>query len=64
MSIEFVEEVDLNKVWCFGFAIVVLSLIIGIAWSCTKDVQGGFGIAGYMMAFLMFTVGMAQTVSG
>jgi hypothetical protein len=63
-GIEFVEGIHWNKVWCFGFVIIVLSLIMGIVWSCVKkDVQGGFGIAGYMMAFLTFTVGMVQTVS-
>jgi hypothetical protein len=63
-GIEFVEGIHWNKVWCFGFAIVILSLSMGIVWSYTrKDVQGGFGIAGFMMAFLMFTVGMVQAAN-
>ena len=63
-GIEFVEGVHSNKVWCFGFAIVVLSLITGVVWSSVnKDVQGGFGIAAYMMAFLTFMVGMVQAVN-
>jgi hypothetical protein len=63
-GIEFVEGIHWKKVWCFGFAIVLLSLSTGIVWSCTKeDVQGGFGIAGFMMAFLMFTVGMVQAAN-
>lgn len=63
-GIEFVEGIHWNKVWCFGFAIVVVSFIVGVGWSWWKrDVQGGFGIAGYMMAFLTFMVGMVQAVN-
>lgn len=63
-GVEFVEGIHWNKVWCFGFAIVVLSLVVGMAWSWTKkDVQGGFGIAAYMMAFLTFMVGMVQAAN-
>lgn len=63
-GIEFVEGVHWNKVWCFGFAIVAVSLVTGVVWSCVRrDVQGGFGIAGYMMAFLTFMVGMLQAAS-
>ncbi|KAF7507687.1 hypothetical protein GJ744_010240 [Endocarpon pusillum] len=63
-GIEFVEGVHWNKVWCFGFAIVLISLVMGIVWSCVKrDVQSGFGIAGFMMAFLTFMVGMLQAAN-
>lgn len=63
-GIEFVEGVHWNKVWCFGFAIVVSSLIAGIVWSPAKrDVQAGFGIAACMMPFLTFMVGMLQAAN-
>ncbi|ERF73923.1 hypothetical protein EPUS_05346 [Endocarpon pusillum Z07020] len=63
-GIEFVEGVHWNKVWFFGFAIVLVSLIMGVVWSSLKrDVQGGFGIAGFMMAFLTFMVGVVQAAN-
>ena len=63
-GIEFVEGTDWRLVWCFGFAIVALSLVVGVVWAAVKrDVQAGFGIAAYMMTFCTFTVGMLQAAA-
>lgn len=43
---------------CFGF---VLSLLAALVWVALKsDVQGGFAIAGYMIAFLLFCAGISR----
>jgi hypothetical protein len=43
--------------------LVVASIVFGIAWSILDhDVQGAFGISGYILAFAVFGSGAAQAV--
>lgn len=61
-GIEFVEGLNWFTVFlcgCVGFVVALLSAII---WSVVQsDVQGGFAIAGFMLAFLGFCLGIART---
>lgn len=44
---------------CFGFTAALVSAVI---WSVVRgDVQGGFAIAGFMLAFLGFCLGIVRT---
>lgn len=62
-GIEFVEGRHWKKVWGIGCVVAVLSLFLGTLWSCrTGDVQGGFAIAGYVMAFLLFIMGAVHEI--
>ncbi|KAI0529787.1 hypothetical protein GGR58DRAFT_290158 [Xylaria digitata] len=57
-GIEFVEGVDWHIVFvttCLGF---LFCLIFAVAWAATKgDIQGGFGIASFLLAFVVFCSG-------
>ncbi|KAI0883508.1 uncharacterized protein GGS22DRAFT_167176 [Annulohypoxylon maeteangense] len=58
-GVQFVEGLDwsiLFRYGCIGFAIC---LVAAISWAVPRnDVQGGFAIAGFMVAFCMFCVGV------
>lgn len=60
-GIEFVEGLNWFTIFlcgCMGFLAALLSAII---WSVVRnDVQGGFAIAGFMLAFLGFCLGIAR----
>lgn len=64
-GVQFVEGVDWFVVFlcgCVGFA---LALILAVIWSTIRgDVQGGFAIAGFMLAFLGFCLGVVRTEIG
>ncbi|GAW18707.1 hypothetical protein ANO14919_081880 [Xylariales sp. No.14919] len=57
-GVEFVEGVDWYVVFaaaCLGF---LFCLIFAVAWAATKgDIQGGFGIASFLLAFVVFCSG-------
>jgi hypothetical protein len=62
-GIEFVEGVDWSAVFvtgCFGF---LVCLVVAICWSAAKrDVQGGFGIASFLLTFLCFCIGILHYI--
>ncbi|KAI1111745.1 hypothetical protein F5Y14DRAFT_302516 [Nemania sp. NC0429] len=62
-GVEFVEGVDWYVVFaaaCLGF---LFCLIFAVAWAATKgDVQGGFGIASFLLAFVVFCTGTLHYV--
>ena len=46
---------------CAGF---LICLLVSISWSVAKeDVQGGFAIGGFLLAFLMFCGSMAHVMA-
>ncbi|KAI0868244.1 hypothetical protein GGS24DRAFT_482943, partial [Hypoxylon argillaceum] len=57
-GVEFVEGVDWYVVFaatCLGF---LFCLIFAVGWAATKgDIQGGFGIASFLLAFVVFCSG-------
>ncbi|RWA05158.1 hypothetical protein EKO27_g9940 [Xylaria grammica] len=57
-GVEFVEGVDWYVVFavtCLGF---LFCFIFAVAWAATKgDIQGGFGIASFLLAFVVFCSG-------
>lgn len=60
-GIHYVEGLNWQKVYAAGMVVCLLSLVFGLAWSILRnDVQGGFGVSAYMLAFLACTVGLLQ----
>ncbi|KAI1645082.1 uncharacterized protein F4817DRAFT_193671 [Daldinia loculata] len=54
-GIEFVEGIDSFMFFIFGCALFLACLIVAVGWSAIKqDVQGGFGIGGFILAFMLF----------
>lgn len=64
-GVQFVEGMDWFVVFvcgCVGFA---SALVLAVVWSAVRgDFQGGFAIAGFMLAFLGFCLGVARTEIG
>lgn len=60
-GIQFVEGLDLFIIFivgCIGFA---AALVAALVWTVVRqDLQGGFAIAGFILAFLGFTLGIAR----
>lgn len=60
-GIELVEGQDWGFLWVLGFLITASSMIFGIAWTLVmKDIQGGFTVAGYIVALETTLVGTVQ----
>ncbi|KAL8910556.1 MAG: hypothetical protein Q9171_004138 [Xanthocarpia ochracea] len=60
-GIELVEGQDWGFLWVLGFLITASSMIFGIAWTLVmKDIQGGFTVAGYIIALEITLVGTVQ----
>ncbi|KAI7776303.1 hypothetical protein LA080_005490 [Diaporthe eres] len=61
-GIEFVEGLNWFTVFLCGCVGFMSALVSAIIWSVVRsDVQGGFAIAGFMLAFLGFCLGIART---
>ncbi|KAK6437956.1 hypothetical protein LTR95_005846 [Oleoguttula sp. CCFEE 5521] len=57
----FIEGISWPKVCGFGLVGVVLSTAFGVLWTVLKDdVQGGFGVASFMLGVLALSVGALQ----
>lgn len=57
----FIEGVSWSRVCLFGFIGVVASTVFGVAWTMLRDdIQGGFGVASYMLAVLVLGLGAFQ----
>lgn len=62
---ELVEGLNWRKIWPAGQIFLILSCVIGIAWSVRRhDIQGGFTITACVMAFLPFFTGTLPAVYG
>lgn len=60
-GIQFVEGLDLLVVFRVGCAGFAAALAVALAWSVArKDLQSGFAMAGFMLAFLGFALGIAR----
>jgi hypothetical protein len=57
----FIEGVSWPRVCALGLVGVLASTIFGIAWTVVqKDIQGGFGVASYMLGVLVLGLGALQ----
>ncbi|GAW27373.1 putative transcription factor C2H2 [Rosellinia necatrix] len=58
-GVEFVEGVDWYSVFVSGCLGFLFCLTFAVAWSAARgDVQGGFGIASFLLTFFVFCGGM------
>lgn len=61
----FVEGVSWSRFCAFGLVGVVVSTVFGVVWTVVKgDVQGGFGVASYLLAVLVLGLGALQGALG
>lgn len=65
-GIEIVDGWIMSRIWLLALAFFLVgSLVFGICWTILKkDVQGAFGVAAYMVAFLGLVVGNIQMYLG
>lgn len=57
----FIEGVSWSRGCLFGLVGVMASTMFGVAWTVLKDdIQGGFGVASYMLAVLVLGLGALQ----
>lgn len=55
------EGLNMKKMCIFGLLGLFCSALFGVIWSVKRDdVQGGFGVAAFVMAALTFTTGIVQ----
>ena len=60
-GVYFNEGLSLKKMCIFGLLGLFFSALFGVIWSVKRDdVQGGFGVAAFLMAALTFTTGIVQ----
>ena len=60
-GLQFVEGLDVKKLWVWGFIGFIISITFGVAWSFVKgDMQSGFAVAACMLTGLIFTTGLIQ----
>lgn len=51
------------KILLYGLVGCSLSMVFGIVWSVViSDIQGGFGVTGFMLAFFSFLVGSLKAL--
>lgn len=54
-GIQIVEGIDTFVFFLCGCAGFLVCLLVGVVWSVSRqDVQGGFGIGGFLLAFMIF----------
>lgn len=64
-GLQYVEILHGVPVFIFGFLGFTLSLAIAIAWTNIKnDIQGGFGIGAFLLAFVLFCATIAHIYIG
>jgi len=60
-GIQFIEGIDTLMLFCFGTFGFAICLLIATTWTVVRqDIQGGFGIGGFLLAFILFCVGVIQ----
>lgn len=63
-GLQLAEGTDMLTLFGYGCGAFVVALIVAITWSVTKnDVQGGFAIATYVLAFLLFVGGVGRVAT-
>lgn len=60
-GVQFIEGLDLSRVFIFGCVGSALAIVPGVYWSVTKDdIQSGFTISGFILGFIGFCIVIAQ----
>ena len=60
-GVSFSESLNVKKICIFGLLGLFLSAAFGVAWSINRDdVQGGFGVAAFVLAAMTFITGILQ----
>ena len=60
-GILFVEGLHWHKLLLYSLGGFCVSLVVGVVWTAVRDdVQGGFGIAGVWLAFVVLVVGFVH----
>ncbi|KUI53187.1 hypothetical protein VP1G_10526 [Cytospora mali] len=60
-GVSFVEGLNWFTVFIYGCAGFASALVLAVVWSMIRgDIQGGFAIAGFMLAFIGFCMGIAR----
>lgn len=60
-GIQFVEGLDLLVVFMMGCVGFAAALVVTLAWSIVRqDLQSGFAMAGFVLAFVGFVLGIAR----
>ena len=61
-GLQLVEGMEWLLFFILGCAGFLLCLLVAVVWSAVRgDVQGGFAIGGFLLAFLIFCGGVAHT---
>jgi len=65
-GVHFEEGWHWNAFWVVGFGLLSLgSIVFGVAWTVLEhDVQGAFGIASFILAFVVFGAGSLKAILG
>lgn len=65
-GIQIVEGWIIRRIWLLTLTLFLFgSLVFGVCWSVfQQDVQGAFGVASYMVTFVVLVVGSIQGQSG
>jgi hypothetical protein len=62
-GIDIITGIDHLKLFGLGFSASLASVVFGISWATVKsDIQGGFAVAGFMLALLGFAVGSLKAL--
>ncbi|KAG8157376.1 hypothetical protein KVR01_012760 [Diaporthe batatas] len=61
-GVRFTEGVDWSVLFCYGCVGFLFALVFAMAWSIARgDIQSGFAVGSFMVAFVIFCLGIAQT---
>lgn len=61
-GVHFTEGVNWVALFSYGCIGFFFALIFAVAWSIARgDIQSGFAMGSFMVAFLVFCLGIAQT---
>jgi hypothetical protein len=61
-GIQIVESFNWGTIFPFSTLGFLLCMVFGFAWAAIKkDVQGGFGVASFLLAFVLFCGGFVHT---
>lgn len=61
-GLQFVEGVDWVILFCYGCLGFFSALVLAVAWSIARaDIQSGFAMGGFVVTFVIFCLGVAQT---
>ncbi|KAI0376042.1 hypothetical protein F5Y04DRAFT_293246 [Hypomontagnella monticulosa] len=61
-GLQIVEGIDTFVFFICGCGCFLICLVVAISWSAAKqDIQGGFGIGGFLLAFMVFCGGIVHS---